>query len=219
MEDTWVDHLLGVLVAVLQWLQPLLTPNNYDALVASLLLKASSAPFCHDQHLLMGLYDSLQGLGYCAIVLRSMSAKRCTKWRSGLAQDPASRLASRRGHPCRHIHFEWHIEGRISSRQVVDRLEATLSVKRFNQLGGLQLDRDVRHLINTLSEVSPCRNRGMTLASTMQGLWRQLQCSWEPSGFLHSWAAPQLVMGPHTLCRRSWSHCFEIGWQVHLYSF
>ena len=42
MEDTWVDHLLGVLVAVLQWLQPLLTPNNYDALVASLLLKASS---------------------------------------------------------------------------------------------------------------------------------------------------------------------------------
>ena len=41
VEDTWVDHLLGVLVAVLQWLQPLLTPSNYDALVASLLQKAS----------------------------------------------------------------------------------------------------------------------------------------------------------------------------------
>ena len=39
-EDTWVDHLLGILVAMLQWLQPLLTPSNYDALVASLLQKA-----------------------------------------------------------------------------------------------------------------------------------------------------------------------------------
>lgn len=57
---------------------------------------------------------------------------------------------------------------------MVDRLEATLSVKRFNQLGGLQLDRDVRHLINTLSEVTPCRTHVVTLASTMQGLWRQL---------------------------------------------
>ncbi|CAK0785054.1 hypothetical protein CVIRNUC_008259 [Coccomyxa viridis] len=74
--DTWVDHLLGILVALLQWLQPLLTPSNYDALVASLLQK------------------------------------------------------------------------------VVDRLEATLRVKRFNQLGGLQLDRDVRHMVVTLSEVT-----------------------------------------------------------------
>lgn len=39
--DTWVDHLVGILVAMLQWLQPLLTPSNYDALVASLLQKAS----------------------------------------------------------------------------------------------------------------------------------------------------------------------------------
>lgn len=54
VEDTWVDHLLGVLVAVLQWLQPLLTPNNYDALVASLLLKASSAPLGPDPLYLMG---------------------------------------------------------------------------------------------------------------------------------------------------------------------
>ena len=42
--DTWVDHLLGILVAMLQWLQPLLTPSNYDTLVASLLLKASPGP-------------------------------------------------------------------------------------------------------------------------------------------------------------------------------
>ncbi|CAL5229024.1 g12271 [Coccomyxa viridis] len=76
VEDTWVDHLLGILVAMLQWLQPLLTPSNYDTLVASLLQK------------------------------------------------------------------------------VVDRLEATLRVKRFNQLGGLQLDRDVRHMVVTLSEVT-----------------------------------------------------------------
>ncbi len=39
-----MDHLLGILVAMLQWLQPLLTPSNYDTLVASLLQKASPAP-------------------------------------------------------------------------------------------------------------------------------------------------------------------------------
>lgn len=44
---------------------------------------------------------------------------------------------------------------RICAPQVVDRLEATLRVKRFNQLGGLQLDRDVRHMVVTLSEASP----------------------------------------------------------------
>lgn len=43
VNDTWVDHLLGILVAMLQWLQPLLTPSNYDTLVASLLQKASPA--------------------------------------------------------------------------------------------------------------------------------------------------------------------------------
>ena len=40
----------------------------------------------------------------------------------------------------------------VAMLQVVDRLEATLRVKRFNQLGGLQLDRDVRHMVVTLSE-------------------------------------------------------------------
>lgn len=40
VEDTWTAALLGMLCAILQWLQPLLTPTNYDALVASLLEKA-----------------------------------------------------------------------------------------------------------------------------------------------------------------------------------
>lgn len=40
VEDTWVQALLAMLCAILQWLQPLLTPTNYDALVASLLEKA-----------------------------------------------------------------------------------------------------------------------------------------------------------------------------------
>ncbi len=54
---------------------------------------------------------------------------------------------------------------RISALQVVDRLEATLRVKRFNQLGGLQLDRDVRHMVVTLSEASPCQALGTALPS------------------------------------------------------
>ncbi|KAK9907313.1 hypothetical protein WJX75_001280 [Coccomyxa subellipsoidea] len=76
VEDTWVQALLAMLCAILQWLQPFLTPNNYDALVASLLEK------------------------------------------------------------------------------VVERVEATLRLKAFNQLGGLQLDRDVRSLVATLSNVT-----------------------------------------------------------------
>lgn len=38
--------------------------------------------------------------------------------------------------------------------QVVDRLEAAMQVKRFNQLGGLQLDRDVRTLVATVSDMT-----------------------------------------------------------------
>lgn len=45
----------------------------------------------------------------------------------------------------------------LGALQVVDRLEATLRVKRFNQLGGLQLDRDVRHMVVTLSEARSSR--------------------------------------------------------------
>ena len=37
---------------------------------------------------------------------------------------------------------------------MVDRLEAVVRVKRFNQLGGLQLDRDVRMLVSTLSSLT-----------------------------------------------------------------
>ena len=37
---------------------------------------------------------------------------------------------------------------------MVERVEATLRLKRFNQLGGLQLDRDVRSLVVTLSNVT-----------------------------------------------------------------
>jgi conserved oligomeric Golgi complex subunit 4 len=38
--------------------------------------------------------------------------------------------------------------------QVVDRVEAAMHVKRFNQLGGLQLDRDVRNLVATVSDMT-----------------------------------------------------------------
>ena len=44
VEATWVTSLLGILVACLQWLQPMLTPGNFDALVASLLDKARFSP-------------------------------------------------------------------------------------------------------------------------------------------------------------------------------
>ncbi|KAK9800904.1 hypothetical protein WJX73_009018 [Symbiochloris irregularis] len=75
-QTTWVHELLGALVGCLRWLQPILTPDNYDALVAAALEK------------------------------------------------------------------------------VVERLEAIVAGRRFNQLGGLQLDRDVRLAVATLGEVT-----------------------------------------------------------------
>ena len=38
--------------------------------------------------------------------------------------------------------------------QVVDRIEAIMHVKAYNQLGGLQLDRNVRALVATLSDIT-----------------------------------------------------------------
>ena len=38
--------------------------------------------------------------------------------------------------------------------QVVDRLEASINLKRFNQLGGLQLDKNVRIMVSTLSDIT-----------------------------------------------------------------
>ena len=40
------------------------------------------------------------------------------------------------------------------SSQVVDRVEALLRLKRFNQLGGLQLDRNIRDLVTSLADVT-----------------------------------------------------------------
>ena len=40
-----------------------------------------------------------------------------------------------------------------SSLQVVERLEAVLQLQTFTQLGGLQLERDVRMLTSALGEV------------------------------------------------------------------
>ena len=40
------------------------------------------------------------------------------------------------------------------SAQVVERLEAVLQLQRFTQLGGLQLERDVRMLTGALGEVT-----------------------------------------------------------------
>ncbi|KAK9819498.1 hypothetical protein WJX81_007056 [Elliptochloris bilobata] len=96
VEATWVTGLLGTLVACLQWLQPMLTPGNFDVLVASLLNK------------------------------------------------------------------------------VVDRVEAVMRLKRFSQLGGLQLERDVRLLVSVLGEATgrPVRDKFARLAQmgTLLGL-------------------------------------------------
>lgn len=57
-----------------------------------------------------------------------------------------------------HFFFSLSLTSTIKKKklkQIVERIEAVLRLKRFNQLGGLQLDRDVRMLVATLSEVVP----------------------------------------------------------------
>lgn len=50
--------------------------------------------------------------------------------------------------------------------QVVDRIEAVMRLKRFSQLGGLQLERDVRLLVSVLGEATgrPVRDKFARLA-------------------------------------------------------
>jgi len=49
---------------------------------------------------------------------------------------------------------------------VVDRIEAVMRLKRFSQLGGLQLERDVRLLVSVLGEATgrPVRDKFARLA-------------------------------------------------------
>ena len=58
--------------------------------------------------------------------------------------------------------------------QVVDRIEAVMRLKRFSQLGGLQLERDVRLLVSVLGEATgrPVRDKFARLAQmgTLLGL-------------------------------------------------
>lgn len=52
--------------------------------------------------------------------------------------------------------------------QVLERLEAAIQLKRFSQLGGLQLDRDVRLMLSTLSDLTqkPLRDKFSRIAQT-----------------------------------------------------
>lgn len=81
VEDTWVQKLLGSMVAVLQWLQPLLTPSNYDALVASILEKVPSlmessgglAPDLLAATCLL-LTSSLRAMLWCSVLMQCVIA-------------------------------------------------------------------------------------------------------------------------------------------------
>lgn len=60
--------------------------------------------------------------------------------------------------------------------------------------------------------LQPCYDARLHHARLVAPIVIFLGAQWLPS-FL---GCSSTVMGPHTLRRRSWSHCFEIGWQVHL---
>lgn len=143
---TWPPALLLALHVHLQWLQSLLTPACFDSLVHLVLDKARGWGA-------LG-WGSCQGPGRaCAsqplqhdlgcICLRHNRATLRTACQLGVGshQSPllvaAARLCVSPQHPIL-VYPSW---------QVVARLEATLAQKRFNQLGGLQLEKDVRTLV------------------------------------------------------------------------
>ena len=55
--------------------------------------------------------------------------------------------------------------------QVVERLEAVLQLQRFTQLGGLQLERDVRLLTSTLGEVGGGSTAGVPVTALCCPVW------------------------------------------------
>ena len=82
--------------------------------------------------------------------------------------------------------------------QVVDRLEAITRLKTFNLLGGLQIERDVRQLINAASEITqmPVRDRFAKLSqmSTMLAIENvaEMQDFWGANSDSISWRFNQL---------------------------
>ena len=120
LEETWVQRMLAVLMACVAFVQPLLAPTLFEALVDNVLDKVR--------------------LFLCAAptLPRVRSAVSCGAWCA---------LKQRRHPPSL-------ISNAFDLPQVVDRLEALLRLKRFNQLGGLQLDRDVRTLVSALADVT-----------------------------------------------------------------
>ena len=86
----------------------------------------------------------------------------------------------------------------INALQVVDRLEAITRLKTFNLLGGLQIERDVRQLINAASEITqmPVRDRFAKLSqmSTMLAIENvaEMQDFWGANSDSISWRFNQL---------------------------
>ena len=82
--------------------------------------------------------------------------------------------------------------------QIVDRLEAITRLKTFNLLGGLQIERDVRQLINAASEITqmPVRDRFAKLSqmSTMLAIENvaEMQDFWGANSDSISWRFNQL---------------------------
>jgi len=163
VEATWVTALLGTLVGCLQWLQPMLTPGNFDALVASLLDKARAPARCPSVR--FPQQPTQLVCSACTPRLRPSPRAASRRRRPAATGTAARRPHARRPEP-------WLRMGAV--RQVVDRIEALMRLKRFNQLGGLQLERDVRLLTSVLGEATgrPVRDKFARLAQmgTLLGL-------------------------------------------------
>eukprot|EP00891_Asterochloris_glomerata_P008941 jgi/Astpho2/8941/Aster-02621 len=90
-----------------------------------------------------------------------------------------------------------HVVGLLLEK-IVDRLEAITRLKTFNLLGGLQIERDVRQLINAASEITqmPVRDRFAKLSqmSTMLAIENvaEMQDFWGANSDSISWRFNQL---------------------------
>lgn len=150
LADTWVQILLVALITSFQFLSPLLSPEMFDSLAMTTLDKVCFSfvalllfAFC-----LFRLRRFMITLFVCGVLPEFAEEKRAVKQSFGVFFFIVNIFFSLTSSTIKKIIFQL-------KKKIVERIEAVLRLKRFNQLGGLQLDRDVRMLVATLSEVVP----------------------------------------------------------------
>ena len=151
--ESWVQRFLVAFMACLQFLSPIMAAGPYDAVVSNILDKVRER---REGELFRGPW---RGPPFSALGAQGPGPVRTSPWRRGRACGGAGRPGApfaRKSSPEKKKTLRPHCSPSTPPTfpQVVDRVEALLRLKRFNQLGGLQLDRNIRDLVTSLADLT-----------------------------------------------------------------